>query len=213
VIRVRDTGIGIAPALLSRVFEPFVRGGLEASPTAAGLGLGLALVKSFVEQHGGTVAAVSEGPNRGSEFIVRLPRTPTGAPKAPLVAAEVATPPPEVRTLLVLVVDDQPDAAQSLARLVESWGHQTSIAPDGVSALNEVEHNRFDVLLLDIELPGMDGYEVARRLRERYGADLRIIALTGFGQRDRWEHEQSALLDHYLTKPVAPEELRALLQG
>ncbi len=211
IVRVRDTGAGITAEMLPRIFDPFVRGGCNGRSSTDGLGLGLALVKGMVERHGGTVSAASDGSGLGSEFVVRLPIGGQRIDTSPLARerSSDATPP---HPLDILVVDDQPELAQSLTRLLTSWGHRPAIAHDGPSAVVAVTHRRPDLVLLDVALPGMDGYEVARRLREQHGSSLTIAALSGYGRGGPREWEQAALFDHYLTKPVSLEDLQMLLE-
>ncbi|WP_029002008.1 hybrid sensor histidine kinase/response regulator [Azohydromonas australica] len=208
VITVADNGIGIAPDHLAHVFEMFsqLESGLQRSQ--GGLGIGLALVRGLAALHGGTIAVSSPGLGQGSEFTVRLPLAHAGqtAPQAQ------ATIPVAAAARRVLVVDDNQDAAHSLALLLELEGHAVAVAFDGEAALNQAARWQPDVVLLDIGLPGISGYEVAQRLRQMPGGQrLRLVALTG------WSHEQDrhaalqAGFDHHLTKPVEPQTLRAVL--
>jgi len=215
LIRVRDTGIGMPAEILDRVFQPYVKGHQQLDKSTDGLGLGLALVKDLVERHGGTVTATSRGPGLGSEFVVRLPRTQTQRVNGSVTTAKrlPSGPPTEkARALRVLVVDDEPDAARSLARVLASWGYKPMIAIDGPSALHEATLCKPDIVFLDIGLPGMDGYEVAGRLREAHGAELRLVALSGFEAEEVRDENGDPLLAHHLTKPVSMEELRAILE-
>jgi PAS domain S-box-containing protein len=208
VVRVRDTGIGISEASLPRVFEMFAQVAPVDSRSPMSLGVGLRLVKSLVELHRGKVEARSAGPGKGSEFVVRLPTT--APPERPAEVSAPAAPPTSPRH--VLVVDDNADAAASLAVLLRLEGHDTRVAHSGPSALDEVEQRRPDVVFLDIGMPGMDGYEVARRLRARHGdGALKLIALTGWGKEHDRARAQAAGFDHHLTKPVAPQDLQGLL--
>jgi signal transduction histidine kinase len=210
VLSVRDTGIGIPPDKLESIFEMFmqVERSLD-SPAQWGLGIGLALVRSLVGLHGGRVSAHSEGPGRGSEFVVRLPR---------LRQAVVERPPPEPaaavnggRALRVLVVDDNKDAANSLALLLNLKGHQVSLAHDGPAALEAARTARPEVIILDIALPGMDGYEVARRLRAEEGdRHPLLVAMTGYGQEEDRRRSRLAGFNHHLVKPVDFQELQNL---
>jgi PAS domain S-box-containing protein len=206
VIRVRDTGIGIAPEVLPRLFQPFVQAESSLARTRGGLGLGLALVKGFVELHGGTVRAASEGEGRGAEFTVELPLegvvTPALRPRPP-----AATP-----GLRVLVVEDNVDAADSLADVLRLGGHEVGVAYDGVEGLRLAQATRPEVVLCDVGLPGLDGYEVARRLRAD-GADARVllVALTGYALPDDLRRAREAGFDAHLTKPARPEEIEAVL--
>ena len=164
-IAVRDTGVGIAPEMISRIFERFVQVDRTIEKAHGGLGLGLALVRSLVELHGGSVACASEGPGRGSEFRICLPT---------LAASPSAIEPGRHRARLgpwalrrVLIVDDNPDAADALADMLAALGHETEVAYDGVEAMAKARGRDFDVAILDLNLPVMDGYEVARRVREQ----------------------------------------------
>jgi PAS domain S-box-containing protein len=208
VVRVRDTGIGMPEAALSQVFEMFAQAAPPDSRSPMSLGVGLRLVKSLVELHGGSVLAQSAGPGKGSEFVVRLP---TVAPPVRL-ADEVAPLPQPTPPRRVLVVDDNADAASSLAVLLKLEGHEARVAHNGPSALEAVEQSPPDVVFLDIGMSGMDGYEVARRLRALRGArGLKLIALTGWGQEHDRQRARAAGFDHHLTKPVVPNQLHALL--
>jgi signal transduction histidine kinase len=199
VIRIRDRGAGIAPHMLERVFELFTQGDASGKRNQSGLGIGLALVRGLVELHGGRVNATSDGPGRGSEFTVRLPR----------FEAEAQSRPPDARYLRapvgarLLIIDDNEDAARSLAMCLEGSGYQVHVACDGTRGIALALENRPDAVLLDIGLPDIDGYEVARHLRRQEGfAATPLIAMTGFGghsDRGRAEH---AGIDRYLVKPV-----------
>jgi len=210
LVRVRDEGAGIDPELLPRVFDLFVQGERSLARSRGGLGIGLTLVRSLVERHGGTIEAASEGPGRGSELRVRLPllaaperREPAAAPELPAAAGS-----------RVLLVEDNLDAAESLGELLRIWGHEVTVAHDGAAALGAVPEARPEVVLLDIGLPGMDGYEVASRLRATPGlAGLRLIAVTGYGQESDRRRARLAGFDHHLVKPVDLDRLRALLAG
>jgi signal transduction histidine kinase len=206
-ICVRDGGFGIEAEMLPRVFESFSQGDHRSSRLQGGLGLGLALVKRLVEKHGGEVLAQSAGPGRGSEFVVRLP---LAAKRIEPASAPVASNGPAPRR--ILVVDDSADAAESLALLLRMKGHEVSVAYDGPRAIEMAESERPAVMLLDIGLPGMDGYEVCRRVRER-GIKTHIVALTGYGQdRDR-ERSLEAGFDGHAVKPVGMEELMRVIAG
>jgi signal transduction histidine kinase len=210
VIRVRDDGRGIAPEMLSRVFELFVQGQRSPDRAEGGLGLGLALVRSLVELHGGSVEARSEGVGRGSEFIVRLPPAAARseavpAEPAPRAAAEGN---PAKR---VLVVDDNQDAAELLGEVLRTAGHEVQIAHDGPEALGLLRRFLPQVAVLDIGLPVMDGYELARRLRAAPRlARLRCIAVTGYGQETDRARSRDAGFELHLVKPV---DLSTLLQA
>jgi CheY-like chemotaxis protein len=206
-IRVRDTGIGIAAEDLARVFDLFAQVDSSVGRSEGGLGIGLALVRQLVEMHGGTVEARSAGPRCGSEFIVRLPAAPAVAPP-PRAEPEA----PSARHLRILVVDDNRDAASSLAILLGIAGHMTHTAHDGLAALEAARSHSPDAVLLDIGLPGLDGYEVAKRMREAHGGErLILVAITGWGQdADRRRSAESGF-DAHLVKPVEGATLLELL--
>ena len=212
-IRVRDSGIGIEPGMLSKVFEIFVRAEDRAGRLQEGLGIGLSLARTLAELHGGGIDAHSEGPGAGSEFVVRLPALPA-ASKAPEPESRgrqgPAGRPPRRR---VLVVDDNEDAARSLAKLLSKvYGQEVQIAHDGPSALEIAAAFRPELILMDIGMPGMDGYEVARRLRRLPEfAATPIVALTGWGQDSDRRRSKDAGFDRHLVKPVSPEVLRETL--
>ena len=210
VIRVRDTGIGMTAEFLKRLFELYVQSDCSRTRSQGGLGIGLALVRRLVQLHGGTVEAHSAGPGQGSEFTVRLP----GAVEMP--EKEPQSPPikPEGHPTRVLVVDDNKDAAQSLALLLRSWGHEVTVASDGPHALIAAAEHQPDIALLDIGLPGMDGYQVAEQLRKMQGLEkLVLIAITGYGQEQDRRLSEQAGFDHHLVKPVDLEVLQNLLAG
>jgi two-component system CheB/CheR fusion protein len=214
VVRVRDTGVGLSGDMLDRVFEPFVQADETLDRAGGGIGVGLSLVRSIVELHGGTVAARSDGPGRGSEFVVRLPLAtaphPAGPPgDGPAVPGQVHPPAP----LRVLVVEDDPDVRRSLAGLLELGGHAVRAAADGAAALDALDAGRADVVLLDIGLPGVDGYELARRIRGRPGPQPYLIALTGYGRPEDRAAATRAGFDAHLAKPFRPDDLDRLLAG
>ncbi|HXG08276.1 MAG TPA: MASE1 domain-containing protein [Gemmataceae bacterium] len=208
-LRVRDTGIGIRPEMLLRVFDLFAQADRSPDQAPEGLGIGLTLVRRLVELHGGRVTAASAGPGQGSEFVVRLPVLPGAA--AP-VEGRIA-PSSVGRRRRVLVVDDNVDAAESLAMLLRLEGHEVMVAHDGPAALAAAQVCRPEVVFLDIGLPqGMSGHEVALRLRELPGMEKAfLVAVTGFGQDEDRQRSHRAGFDLHLTKPVDPDELRRLL--
>ncbi len=214
-VRVRDTGVGIAPEMLPRVFDLFTQVDHSLDRAQGGLGIGLTLVRTLVELHGGTVEAASDGLGAGSEFTVRLPlaAAPSAPAPAPPPPAEPSADDVPPRPLRILLVEDHPDGAEMLASLLGHWGHRVEAVADGAQALDALAAGRPDLVLMDLGLPGMDGYEVARRIREGYG-DARgpfLIALTGYGQEEARRKSSEAGFDLHLVKPVDPEELRRVL--
>jgi two-component system CheB/CheR fusion protein len=208
-VRVRDTGVGIPPEMLCRVFEPFAQVDRSLARSQGGLGIGLALVKYLVEMHGGSVQATSMGPRQGSEFVVRLPLAAEPALAGGKSPPVVPGPLPRRR---ILVVDDNQDAARSLAMLLELSGHEVHVAHDGPGALEAAERLRLEVVLLDISLPGMDGYEVARRMRQLTALEgALLVALTGWGQEDDRRRAAEAGFDKHFIKPVNLTALQELL--
>jgi signal transduction histidine kinase/DNA-binding response OmpR family regulator len=212
-IRVRDTGIGITPELLPRVFDLFTQAKRSLDRSQGGLGIGLTLVRHLVELHGGTVSASSEGIGLGSVFTVRLPVSlvmPSDVPSGAIAAPAASGTSRLRRPSRVLVVEDNPDGAQLLARVIRGFNHEATVVNDGPSALEAVQIQQFDLVLLDIGLPGMDGFEVARRIR-RGSALPHLIALTGYGQEDDRIRSREAGFDDHLVKPVAPNLLKEIL--
>jgi CheY-like chemotaxis protein len=214
VIRVRDNGIGIAAEQIPHLFDMFTQ--VEMSPERShdGLGIGLTLVKSLVEMHDGTVEARSGGLGRGSEFVVHLPTLAEASEQLSekTVGEEAVSEPAQALRRRILVVDDNEDAAEWLATLLNLTGHETHVAHDGVEAIRAAERLLPDVVLLDIGLPGMDGYEVCRRIREQpWGRDLVLVALTGWGQEEDRQKSREAGFDRHLIKPVDDEVIMNLL--
>jgi len=208
VLRVRDDGIGIPAAMLPHIFEMFT----QAERGRGGLGIGLTLVRRLVELHGGSVEAHSGGPGQGSEFVVRLP-LPTRVPPAPLPAAP-ATGAPSAAGRRILIVDDNQDSADSLATLLQMLGNVTATAYDGSAGLKLAQEMRPDLVLLDIGMPGLDGYEVARRLRQQPEfQNVTLCAMTGWGQEEDRRKSRAAGFDHHLVKPVDLTALQPLLDG
>jgi CheY-like chemotaxis protein len=213
-VSVRDSGIGIAADVLPRVFDMFMQvdsGGISAH---GGLGLGLTLAKHLVELHGGTIEGRSDGRGKGSEFIVRLPVVAgDGAETAPVPRSEPDAAPSD-SSKRILVVDDREAQAQSLAMLLESMGHQVRIAHDGPRALEIAREFLPEVGLIDIGLPGMTGYEVARRLRDQPQlANMLLIAQTGWGRDEDRERAREAGFDHHMAKPIDHQSLFRLISG
>jgi PAS domain S-box-containing protein len=207
VIRVRDNGIGISPQMLPRIFEMFTQVDRSLERSRGGLGIGLTLVRRLIEMHGGTVSAHSEGIGRGSEFVVKLPLPQLGPADLPRPTERKALP-----KRRILVVDDNEDAANSLAMLMKLWGNETQTAYDGPGALASASVFHPEVVLLDIGLPGLDGYQVARRMREVPTLRrVKLVALTGWGQEEDRSRGREAGFDHHLVKPVDLGELEKLL--
>jgi CheY-like chemotaxis protein/anti-sigma regulatory factor (Ser/Thr protein kinase) len=212
VLRVRDTGVGIPAEMLGRVFDLFTQVDRGLDRSQGGLGIGLTVVRSLAEMHGGRVTAHSEGPGRGSEFVVRLPIADCGLGIADSQRANPQPAIPNPQTRRVLVVDDNVDAAESLALMLRAVGHEVRTAHDGPAALREAGALRPEVVLLDIGLPGMDGYEVARRLRQQEGlGQALVVALTGYGQEEDRRRAAAAGFDVHLVKPADPEAVQQLV--
>jgi signal transduction histidine kinase/CheY-like chemotaxis protein len=204
-LSVRDDGQGIAAELLPRLFEPFVQGEQKLDRAQGGLGLGLALVNRLAAMHGGSLTAASDGPGRGSRFTLRLPRA-----EAPARRVELAAVGAEARKRRMLLVDDQEDARDSLRALLQQEGHEVTAAADGPSALAALAASPVEVALIDIGLPGMDGYELARRVHEAQPS-VALVAITGYGQPQDRERAHGAGFDVHLTKPFSYEELMSAL--
>jgi CheY-like chemotaxis protein len=212
VVRVADTGIGISDEMVSRIFELFAQGEPAHDCPAQGLGLGLPLVRRLMELHGGTVAARSEGPGRGSEFTVRLPIVAAPAPQPKHVDSPACA--QHGRQLRhILVVEDNADTAKSMAAILRLWGHDVATAPDGPKALELARRQTPNIVFLDIGLPhGMDGYELAPRLRSLPGMEhALLVAITGFGQPEDCRRSDEAGIDEHLIKPVEPRELQRVI--
>jgi PAS domain S-box-containing protein len=208
VMRVEDDGIGIAPSVLPRIFTMFSQAPEAQERAEGGLGIGLALAKGLVELHGGTIEVQSPGCGRGSTFIVSLPHRPLGAMSAP--DEESPTPGPKKRR--VLVADDNRDAADSLAMLLKMEGHDVRVAYDGAQAIEAIRENPPEIALLDIGMPVMSGYDVARTVRETFPKErMTLIAVTGWGQKHDVTRALDAGFDCHFTKPIDPLSLSALL--
>ncbi len=210
VLCVRDDGIGIAPEILETIFEPFVQAHPATGRSRGGLGLGLALVRDLVAMHGGKVSASSDGNGRGSAFTVRLAlsdRRPAVGEKKRVAAEENAA-----SRRPVLLVEDNADIRELMATMIESWGFPVQLAAEGISAVDLARQHAPRVALVDIGLPGIDGYEVARRVRAVLPREsTRLVAMSGFGQPEDRARALQAGFDAHLVKPVEPDELRKLL--
>lgn len=212
VLRVIDNGVGISPDILPQVFDLFVQEDRSLDRRQGGLGLGLSLVKRLIEMHDGHVAVISAGMGRGSEFIVRIPLATAPTPlesSIPVVVQPAAA--GRKRALRIMVVDDNAEAAEAMAILLRAVGHEAFTAYNGQVALEVTRDEHPDVVFLDIGLPIMDGYEVARQLRALYDRSIVLIALTGYAQNAQDERQRQVTFDHYVLKPVAFDHLQALL--
>jgi PAS domain S-box-containing protein len=208
VIVVRDSGIGIPREHLDSVFEMFSQLAPALERSQGGLGIGLALVRGLAELHGGTVAAFSSGPGSGSEFVIRLPLSKATPEQSESAPAEM----PRTAGLRVVIVDDNADAADSLAMVLELEGHKVRTAGDGIAGLELIGEFAPQAVILDIGLPGLNGYELARRIRhEHHDTGILLIAVTGWGQQQDKQTAEEAGFDHHFTKPVDPRELQRVL--
>jgi signal transduction histidine kinase len=217
VVRVKDSGAGISPEMLPRVFDMFVQGKQSLDRTEGGLGLGLTIVRNVVELHGGNVSARSDGCGKGTEMELRLPALPQQMLDLSVRPSEepvTETSRPRLVGRRVLVVDDNSDAAETLADILRELGHTTSVAHDGPTALAAAAAFRPHVALLDIGLPVMDGYELARRLREQPELDkTKLFAITGYGQESDRERSRAAGFQEHLVKPIDLARLATLIDG
>jgi signal transduction histidine kinase len=215
VVRVEDNGIGIPAEDLQRIFDLFIQAERALDRAQGGLGIGLTLARGVVEMHGGRIEAFSDGPGRGSQFVARLPAlvdAPGGACESSFVVKDAGI--GASKTCRVLVVDDNVDSAESLSVVLALEGHKTKTAHDGPSALELARAFRPQVTLLDLGLPGMSGYEVARELRKQPGGrKAKLIALTGYGQEEDRRKSREAGFDHHLTKPVDYDALASLIDS
>jgi two-component system CheB/CheR fusion protein len=214
VVAIRDNGVGIPPALLETVFDLFAQGERTLDRAEGGLGIGLTLARRIVELHGGQISVTSAGPGQGAEFTVRLPLLPVqSVEEEPHAPPEAAAQAPHGPRRAILVVDDNVDSANSMAMLLRLGGHEVDVAHDGPTALDRVNSRRPDVVLLDIGLPGMSGYQVAEELRRTHRRALRIYAMTGYGQRQDRRRSLASGFDGHLVKPVVPQELLRLIEA
>ena len=213
VVSIKDDGIGIPPAMLGKVFDLFTQVDRTLEKTTGGLGIGLSLVKGLLEMHGGSIEALSDGEGMGSEFVVRLPvmREVVALPeRSDALTSEVA--PPALRR--ILVVDDNVDAANSLGQLLEMFGHEVRTANDGEAGVEVAAQFRPDVVLMDIGMPKLNGYEAARRIRQHpWGQRMLLVALTGWGHADDRKKSVEAGFDHHLVKPVKMDALTTLVSS
>jgi CheY-like chemotaxis protein len=210
VLTVRDTGVGIHRDALPTIFDLFVQARQTLDRAQGGLGLGLTIVKRLMDLHGGTISASSAGPNLGSEFSVRLPR----------VLHEAVEPQPAARTLgasrvrHILIIEDNRDFRVGLRMLLESWGHRVEEAATGPDGLEILQHIQPEVVLIDLGLPGIDGYAVAQHVRSTpAGHAMLLVAITGYGRAEDRHRAERAGFDAHLTKPVQPQELAEVLRS
>jgi PAS domain S-box-containing protein len=212
VVRVRDNGVGLSADMLPRVFDLFSQEDRSLDRSQGGLGIGLTLARSLVELHEGTIRADSSGPGLGSEFTIRLPALPHTRSTSSIKEGAPPTTQTQPEALRILVVDDSQDSARSLARVLRLWGHETRVAHEGPVAIELTLAESFDVIILDIGLPDMNGYQVAAQLRAHFGSlGPVLIALTGYGQEEDVFRSRTAGFDEHLVKPVSLDQLRALL--
>jgi CheY-like chemotaxis protein len=214
VLRVRDNGVGIAPEMLPHVFDMFMQAESSTNRSQGGLGIGLTLVRRLVEMHGGAIEARSAGLGKGSEFLVRLPAlTEPASDIAPKAAADISSQTPG-GPRRVLIVDDNEDSAESMAVLLRLRGHEVRLSYDGQSALEEAHAFKPDVMFLDLNLPRMDGYEVARRLRQEPAMrDMMLVAMTGYGQEEDRQRTREAGFHLHMVKPVDFDKIEELLSS
>jgi two-component system CheB/CheR fusion protein len=213
VVRVRDTGVGMPPELLPKVFDLFAQGDRTLDRSEGGLGIGLTLVRRLLEMHDGSVEAFSEGPGRGSEFVVRLPLLQEPQPVPTPGKVNDVKAPRAARRHRILVVDDNRDSAESFAVLLRLTGNEVVTAHEGARALELAASYHPDVVFLDIGLPGMNGYEIARLLRPAPGqGPATLIAMTGFGTEEARREAEAAGFDHHMVKPVQLAEVQSILK-
>ncbi|MCE9604353.1 MAG: response regulator [Planctomycetia bacterium] len=211
VLLVRDNGLGISPEMLPRVFDMFAQLDSSISRSQGGLGIGLTLTKTFVEMHGGHIEARSDGPGQGSEFVVRLP-LPADGRQRPLAEVPVSSSSPVLPSRRVLIVDDAPSAGYVLGKLLEKMGQRVTTANDALTALEIARQEKPEIVISDIGMPNIDGYQLAQRLRHEPGLEkIPLVALTGYGQESDKERAKNAGFDYHLVKPVSLETLQDLL--
>jgi signal transduction histidine kinase/CheY-like chemotaxis protein len=206
-VRVRDTGIGIEPEMLERIFDLFWQRHPSPTPSVAGLGIGLTLVRRLVDLHDGSVEALSDGPGHGSEFVIRIPVT-----RAPVLNKSKVPAPEPLPSFRLLLIEDHEDARDMARHGLELLGQSVTAASDGETGIAMAVSDPPDAVFVDIGLPGLDGYEVGRRLREALGARVRLVALTGYGRADDRRRVREAGFDAHLVKPVVPTDMLKALR-
>ncbi len=213
VISVKDDGVGIAPERIEGIFELFAQAENAIGRAQGGMGIGLALVRNLVELHGGGVAASSDGVGKGSEFVVRLPRAKEEERRAPRPAEPAVQPTvPHVAARKIVIVEDNADVRDLLRLKLRRLGHTVSDARDGVEGVQVVINEKPDLALVDLGLPGMDGYEVAREVRQKLGHDVVLVAVSGFGQPEDKRRALEAGFDDHITKPADVQDIESVLQ-
>lgn len=211
---VLDNRVGLSPEELGQVFTIFSQVQSENDRSEGGLGIGLALVKGLVELHAGRVEAQSEGHGKGSRFVVTLPHTLVIEAQAESTSDRMLGTPPGAAAACIVIADDNRDGVESLGMYMQSLGHEVHIADTGHDALALASKHRPQVVILDISMPGLSGYDVAKLLRrEAWGRQMKLVAVTGWGQDDDKRLADVAGFDHHFTKPVGPEELVKLFPG
>ncbi|MFM0340505.1 hybrid sensor histidine kinase/response regulator [Paraburkholderia fungorum] len=213
-ISVRDNGVGMAAETIPHIFDLFVQSENSLERSEGGLGIGLPLARTLVELHGGQIEAFSNGPGQGSEFVVRLPLTRLSQAGQPIVSTPVAAPQAAGPALRLLLVDDSLDAATAMSLVLESDGYEVRVAHEAGHALQIADAFRPEIVLLDLGLPGMDGFQLAQEMRKRAAtANALLIAVTGYGQAADRLRTQEAGFDHHLVKPVSSEEIQRVIAG
>lgn len=209
VIRVRDTGVGIARGILPHVFELFAQAETSLDRSQGGLGIGLTVARKLIEVHGGTIAAASDGVGRGSEFTIRIPLTQTSVDSQALPATSTT---PSVERLRVAIVEDNRDAARMEMLLLQQFGHEVAVAHDGLAGVELARSFHPDAMLIDIGLPGLNGYDVATQLRSQGFRDVTLIAVSGYGQPQDQQRSRAAGFDLHMVKPVGADALLSALK-
>ncbi len=213
IVRVRDTGVGIETDMLARIFDLFTQVGRSLHRAQGGLGIGLTLVRQIVELHGGRVSVHSDGAGKGSEFTVRLPVAPARAASAESAGAlaELGVPQLAAPSCHILIIEDHADARETLSLLLQMLGHRTETASTGPDGVARALASRPQVVLIDLGLPGLDGFQVARQVRAALGEAVLLVALTGYAQEEDRQRTQDAGFNAHLPKPVELEELNRVL--